>query len=61
MTARSKTSFLALAVISALNIGRYAAALDGAGLSTLGWTALVLSLAVMIVSVTLLVRDFRSA
>lgn len=55
----SRTSMLALAVISALNFGRLTVTLEGPGLTTLGWISFSLGACVILLSVSVLVYDFR--
>jgi hypothetical protein len=55
----TRTSMLALAVISALNFGRSTVSLDGPGLTGLGWISFILSALVILLSVGVLVVDFR--
>ena len=59
MTFWLRVVMLALAVISALNFGRYTVSLDGAGLSGLGWFSFICAAFVMLLSVGILVWDFR--
>jgi hypothetical protein len=55
----SRASMLALAVISAFNFGRSTVTLEGPGLTTLGWISFTLGAFVILLSVSVLVYDFR--
>ena len=58
MTFWLRVVMLALAVISALNFGRYTVSLDGPGLSRLGWFSFSCAALVMVSSVGILVWDY---
>jgi hypothetical protein len=58
MTFWTRVAMLAIAVVAALNFGRYTVSLDGPGLSGLGWFSFICAAFVIVLSVGVLVWDF---